>query len=119
MLELANAPNPFLSTVQLGITLVGILAGAFGGGALTEWTAAQLGAFPVIAPYSRSLALGIVVLGITYFSVIIGELVPKRLALGHPESIAMFTAPPMGLLRKLCAPAFHLLSMSADVVFRL
>jgi len=118
-LELANAPNPFLSTVQLGITLVGILAGAFGGGALTEWTAAQLGAFPVIAPYSRSLALGIVVLGITYFSVIIGELVPKRLALGHPESIAMFTAPPMRLLLKLCAPAVHLLSISTDLVFRL
>jgi magnesium and cobalt exporter, CNNM family len=118
-LELANAPNPFLSTVQIGITLVGILAGAFGGGALTEWTAAGLSAFPVIAPYSRSLALGIVVLGITYFSVIIGELVPKRLALGHPESIAMFMAPPMRLLLKVCAPAVHLLSISTDLVFRL
>jgi putative hemolysin len=118
-LDLANAPNPFLSTVQIGITLVGILAGAFGGGALTEWTAAGLSAFPVIAPYSRSLALGIVVLGITYFSVIIGELVPKRLALGHPESIAMFMAPPMRLLLKVCAPAVHLLSISTDLVFRL
>ena len=118
-LELAKAPNLFLSTVQLGITLVGILAGAFGGGGLTEWTAAGLSTFPAIAPYSRSLALGIVVLGITYCSVIIGELVPKRLALGHPESIAMFMAPPMGLLLKLCAPAVHLLSISTDLVFRL
>jgi CBS domain containing-hemolysin-like protein len=72
-LELANAPNTFLSTVQIGITLVGILAGAFGGGALREWIAVQLSSIPLVAPYSRSLALGIVVLGITYFSVIIGE----------------------------------------------
>jgi putative hemolysin len=118
-LELANAPNPFLSTVQVGITLVGILAGAFGGGALTEWLAAQLSAVPGIASYSRTAALGIVVLGITYFSVILGELVPKRLALGHPESIAMFMAPPMRLLLKVCAPAVHLLSSSTDLVFRL
>jgi putative hemolysin len=118
-LELANAPNPFLSSVQIGITLVGILAGAFGGGALTEWIAAQLNTIPVISPYSRSIALGIVVLGITYFSVIIGELVPKRLALGHPETIAMLMAPPMRLLLKVCAPVVHLLSFSTDLVFRL
>jgi putative hemolysin len=117
-LELANAPNPFLSTVQIGITLVGILAGAFAGGAVTEWTAARLSAFPVLAPYSRSLALGIVVLVITYLSVIIGELVPKRLALGHPESIAMFMAPLMRLLLTICAPLVHLLDMSTDLVFR-
>lgn len=118
-LALANAPNPFLSTVQIGITLAGILAGAFGAGALTEWMAAQLSLVSVIVPYSRSFALGIVVLGITYFSVIIGELVPKRLALGHPESIAMFMAPPMRWLLKVCAPAVHLLSFSTDLVFRL
>jgi putative hemolysin len=118
-LALANAPNPFLSTMQIGITLVGILAGAFGAGALTEWMAAQLSLVSVLVPYSRAFALGIVVLGITYFSVIIGELVPKRLALGHPESIAMFMAPPMRWLLKVCAPAVHLLSFSTDLVFRL
>jgi putative hemolysin len=118
-LELANAPNPFLSTVQIGITLVGILAGAFGGGALTEWTAAWLSGLPILAPYSRSMALGIVVLAITYFSVIIGELVPKRLALSHPESIAMFMARPMRLLLKMCAPLVHFLSQSTDLVFRI
>ena len=117
-LDLASAPNPFLSTVQIGITLVGILAGAFGGGALTEWTATRLSAFPVLSPYSRSIALGIVVLAITYFSVIIGELVPKRLALGHPESIAMFMALPMRLLLKVCAPLVHLMTTSTDLVFR-
>ena len=118
-LELAKQPNPFLSTVQIGITLVGILAGAFGGGTLTEWVAARLDVIPVVAPYRRSLALGIVVASITYFSVIIGELVPKRLALGHPESIAMFMAPPMRLLLKIFAPVVHLLSASTDLVFRL
>ena len=118
-LELANAPNTFLSTVQIGITLVGILAGAFGSGALREWIAVQLSSIPLVAPYSRSLALGIVVLGITYFSVIIGELVPKRLALGHPESIAMFMAPPMRLLLKVGGPIVHLFSASTDLVFRL
>jgi putative hemolysin len=119
VLELANHPNQFLSTVQIGITMVGILAGAFGGGSLTEWLAGHLSAVPVISPHSRSLALGIVVLAITYCSLIIGELVPKRLALGHPESIAMFMAPPMRLLLKIFAPVVHFLSASTDFVFRL
>jgi len=118
-LELANAPNQFLSTVQIGITLVGILAGAFGGRTLTEWIAARLSAVPVIGPYSHALGLGIVVLGITYLSVIIGELVPKRLALSNPEGIAMFIAAPMRLVLKACGPAVHFLSLSTDLVFRL
>ena len=118
-LELANHPNRFLSTVQIGITLVGILAGAFGGGALTQWLAARLGDIPVLAPYGRTIALTIVVLCITYFSVIIGELVPKRLALGHPESIAMFMAPPMRLLLVICDPLVQLFTVSTDLVFRL
>jgi magnesium and cobalt exporter, CNNM family len=117
-LELANAPNPFLSTMQIGITLIGILAGAFGGGALTEWMATKLNTIPVISTYSRSIALGIVVLGLTYLLVIIGELVPKRLALGHPETIAMLMAPPVRLLLRVCGPMVHLLSFSTDLVFR-
>ena len=118
-LDLANHPNRFLSTVQIGITLVGILAGAFGGGTITEWLAAQLKAIPSVAPYSRTLALTGVVMCITYFSVILGELVPKRLALGHPESIAIFMAPPMRLLLRVCSPIVHLFSFSTDLVFRL
>lgn len=118
-LDLANHPNRFLSTVQIGITLVGILAGAFGGGALTEWLAAQLSGIAVIAPYARTIALTVVVMSITYFSVILGELVPKRLALGHPEGIAMFMAPPMRLLLVMCAPLVHLFTVSTDSVFRL
>jgi putative hemolysin len=118
-LNLANDPNAFLSTVQIGITLVGILAGAFGGGTLTEWLAGHLSGFPVIAPYSRSVALGIVVLVITYLSVIIGELVPKRLALSHPESIATVMGPLMYLLLRICAPVVRLFTMSTELVFRL
>lgn len=118
-LDLATNPNRFLSTVQVGITLVGILAGAFGGGALREWLATQLHSVPIIAPYSRSLALGLVVITITYFSVILGELVPKRLALGHPESIAMFMAPVVRLFLTIGAPLVHLFTFSTDLVFRL
>lgn len=118
-LDLANAPNRFLSTVQIGITLVGILAGAFGGGVLTEWLSAQLTGIAWLAPYSRAVALTVVVLAITYFSVILGELVPKRLALGHPETIAMFMAPVMRMLMRLCAPLVQLLSLSTDLVFRI
>lgn len=75
--------------------------------------------FPGSRPYSRSVALTIVVLAITYFSVRVGELVPKRLALGHPEAIAMIMAPVMQVLLKACAPLVHLLSFSTDLVFRI
>ena len=94
-LELANAPIRFLSTVQIGITLVGILAGAFGGATIAEIIAAQLNLIPLLAPYSEAIGLGIVVLGIAYLSLIIGELVPKRLALNNPERIASAAANPI------------------------
>ena len=118
-LDLANAPNQFLSTVQIGITLVGILAGAFAGRTVADWLSGILSAFPPIAPYSRGLALGAVVIVITYFSVIIGELVPKRLALSHPEGIATAMAIPMRLLARLSSPVVHFLSFSTDAMFAL
>jgi putative hemolysin len=118
-LDLATHPNHFLSTVQIGITLVGILAGAFGGGTLTTWLSEQLQSVQAIAPYSRSLALGIVVISITYFSVLMGELLPKRLALSHPEPIAMFVAPVMRSILKICAPIVYLFTLPTDLVFRL
>src|SRR5215470_5915291 len=77
--ELANAPNCFLSTVQIGITLVGILAGAFGGATMAEHVAAYLAQVPGLASSSKALGFGMVVVVITYLSLIIGELVPKRL----------------------------------------
>jgi putative hemolysin len=118
-LDLANAPNQFLSTVQIGITLVGILAGAFAGRAVADWLGGILSAFPRIEPYSRALALGAVVIVTTYFSVIIGELVPKRLALSHPEGIATAMAIPMRLLATLSSPIVRLLSFSTDAMFAL
>jgi putative hemolysin len=117
-LELANAPNHLLSTVQVGITLIGILAGAFGGATLAEKLAALLRRVSVPAPYSQAISLGIVVLSITYLSLIIGELVPKRVALNNPERIATTMAAPMQALSAIAAPVVHLLSASTEMVLR-
>ncbi|HBB35635.1 MAG TPA: hypothetical protein DDZ80_20190 [Cyanobacteria bacterium UBA8803] len=118
-LELADSPNQFLSTVQIGITLIGTLAGAFGGATLAEKLAIQLKRIPALAANSDAIALFGVVLLITYLSLVIGELVPKRLALNSPEQIATGVASPMKLVAKIAAPAVHLLSYSTDLVLRL
>ncbi|HEY9602771.1 MAG TPA: hemolysin family protein [Allocoleopsis sp.] len=118
-LELANSPNRFLSAIQIGITLVGILTGAFGGATIADKFANLLTPIPLLAPYSKTIALGFVVLCITYLSLVIGELVPKRLALNSPERIASAVAPPMQLLSKLTSPVVHLLTLSTDAVVRL
>ncbi len=117
-LELANAPGRFLSTVQIGITLVGILAGAFGGATIAEELATRLKSIPPLELYGEALALGIVVVGITYLSLVIGELVPKRFALNRPEQIAAAMAVPMRALSVIASPAVHLLSASTDAVLR-
>ncbi|MEW6716394.1 MAG: hemolysin family protein [Chloroflexota bacterium] len=118
-LELATNPNQFLATVQIGITLVGILAGAFGGATIAEEIATKLNEIPFFAPYGETIGVGIVVIGITYFSLIIGELVPKRLALNNAERIASAVAAPMRALSTITAPVVRLLSVSTDIVIRL
>lgn len=118
-LDLANAPNQFLSTVQIGITLVGILAGAFSGVTIAQALAARLGHLRWLAPYSEAVAIGVVVVTIAYLSQVIGELVPKRLALSNPERIAAAVAAPMRSLSVLGSPAVRLLSASTDLVLRL
>ncbi len=118
-LQLANQPSHFLSTIQVGITLIGILSGAYGEAALSGKLAAYLAQFPEIAPYSHGLSLVLVVMGITYFSLIIGELVPKRLALHRPEKIAMIVARPMRLLAILAYPLVKILSLSTDLILKL
>jgi putative hemolysin len=118
-LELANPPNRFLSAVQIGITLMGILAGAYGGTTLAERMAEYFRTIPGLEPYSRTLGFTVVVIIITYFSLVIGELVPKRLALRHPEGIAAFVAGPMRFMSKVSAPVVYLLSLSTDAVFKL
>jgi len=117
-LNLAQNPNQFLAAVQVGITLVGILAGTFGGATIAEKLQAYLNTLPLFAPYSELLSVGFVVLIITYLSLIIGELVPKRLALNNPERVASIVAAPMQLLAKIVSPVVRLLEISTDVVIR-
>lgn len=115
-LELANNPSRFLPTVQVGITLVGVFAGAFGGVTLAERISSALRYVPIIGSYSDAVALACVVAGITYLSLILGELVPKRLALSSPEAIAAFVAKPMQAVSAVTSPAVTLLSSSTEWV---
>jgi len=112
-LILVDAPGPFLSTVQIGITLVGVLAGAFGGATLSEHLAAALNRVSYIAPYGEFLSMLIVVVGITFLSIVVGELVPKRLALRNPEAIAATVAVPMHWLLGLTRPAVAVLEFAS------
>ncbi len=118
-LALANAPDKFLATVQIGITLVGILAGAFGGATLAEQLAAVFDTIPFIAPYGEALGLALVVALITYLSLVIGELVPKNVALNRPEDIASTVARPMSILSTAVSPVVSLLSASTNLVLKL
>ncbi|MBN3963597.1 hemolysin family protein [Nostoc sp. NMS8] len=118
-LKLAESPNHFLSTVQVGISLIGILTGAFGGATIAARLAIYVRLVPLLAPYSEPISFGIVVLLITYFSLIVGELVPKRLALNNPERIASIVAIPMQALAAIGSPVVFLLSASTDLILRL
>ena len=118
-LELANAPNQFLATVQIGITLVGIMAGAFGGATIAEELAGVLEQVPLLAPYSEAIGVAVVVLVITYLSLVAGELVPKRLGLNNAERVAARLAPFMRTLSRLASPLVRLLSLSTDLAMRL
>jgi putative hemolysin len=118
-LQLANDPGRFLATVQIGITLVGILAGTFGGATVARQLAAWFADVPALAGVSNALALTIVVLVITYLSLIIGELVPKRIALSDPESMAIAVAKPMRTLSNLARPAVWGLEKSSAAVLKL
>ncbi|MGH7493245.1 MAG: hemolysin family protein [bacterium] len=116
--ELANDPTRFLSTVQFGITLIGTFAGAFGGATIAQPLAEALKGVSGLAPYSESVAFGLVVFVITMLSLILGELVPKRLALYHPERIAAFMAAPMRALAVFASPFVKLLSVSTEGILR-
>lgn len=118
-LQLAESPERFLATVQVGITLVGTLAGAFGGAAIAEPLAEQLARYPSVAEYAKPLSLGLVVLGITYVSLIVGELVPKQIGLNHPERIAAMVAGPMDVVSRVARPLVWLLTTSTQLVLRL
>ncbi len=121
VLDLLEKPGVFLSTVQIGITLIGTLAGTLGGAALVKSLAPLIATLPVaaLATNADSIAFALVVIGITYFSLILGELVPKRIALSRPEAIAKSAAPLMRSLAALTRPLNWLLANSTDLVLRL
>lgn len=118
-LQLANEPTRFLSTVQVGITLVGVLTGAVGGATLSEELGGLLARIPGFAPYAPGTAFALIVLAITYLTLILGELIPKRIGLNDPEHVAEVVAEPMRVLSRLAAPVVSLLSWSTDMGFRL
>lgn len=118
-LDLSRDPADFLSTVQIGITLIGVLAGAFGGATIADQISTWLSQIPILVPYSEVIGVSIVVILITYFTLVLGELVPKRLALSSPERVAASVATPMNRLSRLASPLVGLLSSSTNLVLRL
>jgi putative hemolysin len=117
-LQLLDDSTGFLSTVQIGITLVAVLAGAFSGATLASRLAVWLDQVPAIAPYGEPAGLVIVVVAITYLQLVVGELVPKRIALNDPERIAAGVAPAMRRMARVSAPAVWLLRRSTDTLLR-
>jgi putative hemolysin len=118
-LRLLGEPEKILSAIQVGITLVGIISGAYGGLAFTEDVVPIFAGISSLAPYAHTLAVVLVVGLITYFSLIIGELVPKTIALNNPEAIAIFLSPLMGIIGKVTYPVVWFLSISTKIVIKL
>jgi putative hemolysin len=118
-LALAASPGQFLSTVQIGITLVGILAGAFGGATIARWLAAQLADVPFVGDYAEPISVGVVVVVTTYLSLVIGELVPKQLALRNAEGVAARMAGFLTGLARVTQPLVHVLNASTEGALRL
>ena len=118
-LHLAESPDVFLSTVQIGITMVGVLAGAFGGATVAEEIEGWLSRYPLLAPYGEVIGVAIVVVVVTYISLVWGELVPKRIALNNPERVASLVARPMQALARATSPLVRFLSASTNVTLQL
>ena len=118
-LELAEHPDRFLATVQIGITLIGTLAGAIGGATLARQLAAWLAAVPLLAPYSEAIAFILVVVTLAFLTLVIGELVPKQLALHSSERLAMLMAGPMRTLSNLASPLVRVLAGSSNLIVRM
>lgn len=118
-LKLANEPGHFLSTIQVGITTIGIFSGAFGEATLAAPLEAWLLQFPLLADYARPTAVVLVVMLITYLSVVLGELVPKRLALHNPEGLATAFSRPLNALGRIASPLVALFSKSSELLLRL
>ncbi len=118
-LDLANSPNKLLSTTQIGITLIGILTGIFSGDSITTSVQIFVSGFESLKPFSHSIAVAFVVLILTFFSLVLGELLPKRIGLNHPESIAKAVAMPMKMISVLTAPFIWLLTISTEFLLKI
>lgn len=118
-LDLANSPNKFLSTVQIGITLIGILTGIFSGDKITADVETFVLSFDFLKPYAHSVAVGIVVVILTFFSLVLGELLPKRIGLNYPETIAKAVAMPMKIVSIVTAPFIWLLTHSTEFLLKI
>ncbi len=118
-LKLANKPETFLSTVQMGITVIGILTGIYSGEKITDNFAEYLSQWPALVPYSSGIATAIVVIIVTYFTIIFGELVPKRIGLSRPEYLAKASARPMRVVSLITHPFIWLLSKSSNVIIKI
>lgn len=118
-LDLANSPNKFLSTVQIGITLIGILTGIYSGDKITTDVEAFFAIYSITFPYAHSLAVGVVVVILTFFSLVFGELLPKRIGLNYPEAIAKSVAVPMKVMSIVTAPFIWLLTTSTDFILKI
>ena len=118
-LELANSPNKFLSTVQIGITLIGILTGIYSGDKITLNVETFVSGFEILRPYSHTLAVGIVVVVLTFFSLVLGELLPKRIGMNHPVSIAKAVAMPMKMVSIATAPFIWLLTHATEFLLKI
>lgn len=118
-LELSENPTRFLSTVQIGITLIGILLGVYSGESMTKDVEQYLAHFEQLSPYAHNLAVVIIVIGVTYLSIVLGELLPKRLGLTFPEPIAIFLAKPMKVLSVITSPFVWLLTISNDILIKI
>jgi putative hemolysin len=119
ILKLLADPEGFLSSVQVGITLIGIIAGAYGGAALTDNLERVLKDWPALAPHAHNTAFAVVIGGITYFTIVVGELVPKSIAMGDPEPIALFAAPIVRVFTLATYPIVKLLSVSTTLLMKL
>ncbi|HET9908054.1 MAG TPA: hemolysin family protein, partial [Anaerolineales bacterium] len=119
VLDLIENPNLFLATVQIGITLVGVFVGAVGGATLSEPLSVLFQSVPWLADYAETAALAIVVVTITFFSIVLGELVPKRIALHNPELISSTLAGPMIVVSKIFAPFVWLLGRITDFILKI
>jgi len=117
-LELANSPNKFLSTVQIGITLIGILTGIYSGDKITTDVRLFVESFASLKPYAETISVGIVVVILTFFSLVLGELLPKRIGLNYPEAIAKAVAVPMKVVSIVTAPFIWLLTISTEGILK-